>query len=303
MIALIIPMSTTAPRDWMFRLLDSQALDSQHGASFHEKGDKKMDLGLANKVVLVAASSQGIGRAVAEGFAREKARVVMCARNEAALNEAAAKIREATGAEVLALTCDLTSAESIENLVFEAGQKLGPIDVLVCNAGGPPEGGYFQLTDDDWWEGFQLNFMSMVMLARNVVPHMKANEWGRIVNIASVSARQPIEGLTVSNAVRAGVLGFAKSISQEFAPYNITVNTVLPGYTETHRLAESIKEKAEFKKKTPQELLEDIKKEIPMHRLAKPHEIANLVVFLASQAAGYVTGQAIAADGGYIKAI
>jgi 3-oxoacyl-[acyl-carrier protein] reductase len=262
-----------------------------------------MDLGLANKVVLVAASSTGIGRACAEGFAREKAKVIMCSRSEETLNEAAGKIREATGAEILALPCDLTSAESIENLVFEAGKAMGPIDVLVCNAGGPPEGGYFQLTDDDWWEGFQLNFMSMVMLARNVVPHMKANEWGRIVNIASVSARQPMEGLLVSNAVRAGVLGFAKSIATEFAPYNITVNTVLPGYTETHRLAETIKEKAEFKKTTPQEYLKNLQEQVPMGRLAKPHEIANLVVFLASQAASYVTGQAIAADGGWIKGV
>lgn len=262
-----------------------------------------MDLGLANKVVLVAASSTGIGRAVAEGFAREKAKVVMCARNEERLAEAAGKIREATGSEVLALPADLTSAESIENLVFEAGQKLGPIDVLVNNAGGPPEGGYFQLTDDDWWEGFQLNFMSMVSLCRNVVPGMKAREWGRIVNVGSVSARQPLDGLLVSNAVRAGVLGFAKSIATEFAPYNITVNTVLPGYTETQRLAETLKERAEFKKTTPQELVKGLQEQIPMQRLAKPHEIANVVLFLASQPASYLTGQAIAVDGGYIKGV
>lgn len=263
-----------------------------------------MDLGLANKVVLVAASSTGIGRAIAEAFARERAKVVMCARNEGPLTEAADKIRQAIpGAEILTLTVDLTSAESIENLVFEAQQKLGPIDILVNNAGGPPEGGYFQLTDDDWWEGFQLNFMSMVMLCRNVVPGMKARQWGRIVNVGSVAAKQPIEGMLVSTAVRSGVLGFAKSIALEFAPYNITVNTVLPGYTQTQALGESLTEKAGFKKKTPQELLKDIEESIPMGRLAKPSEIANVAVFMASERAAYMTGQAIAVDGGFAKGI
>jgi 3-oxoacyl-[acyl-carrier protein] reductase len=262
-----------------------------------------MDLGLANKVVLVAASSTGIGRAVAEAFAREKAKVVMCARDEARLQEAAGKIREAYKAEVLALPVDLTSAESIENLVFEAGKAFGQIDVLINNAGNPPEGGYFQLTDDDWWEGFQLNFMSMVMLCRNVVPGMKARQWGRIVNLASMSARQPIEGLLVSNAVRAGVLGFAKSISQEFAPYNITVNSVLPGYTETQKLAEIVNDKAGFKKISPQEVVKAWTDQIPMGRLAKPSEIASVVAFLASERASYVTGQAIAVDGGWTKGV
>ena len=262
-----------------------------------------MNLGLADKVVLVAASSTGIGRACAEMFAREKAKVVMCARNEERLAEAAGKIKEATGAEGLALPCDLTSAESIENLVFEAAKALGPIDVLVNNAGGPPEGGYFQLTDDDWWEGLQLNFMSMVSLCRNVVPSMKAREWGRIINIASVSAKQPMEGLLISNAVRAGVLGFAKSISQEFAPYGVTVNTVLPGFTETQRLAELAKDKAQFKKTTPQEIVNEWKAQIPMGRLGKAHEVAALVAFLASQPAAYITGQAIAVDGGWTKGI
>lgn len=262
-----------------------------------------MDFGLANKVVLVSASSQGIGRAIAESFARERAKVVMCARNEGPLQEAAAKIRQATNAEVLALPCDLTSAESIENLVFEAGKQMGPIEVVVNNAGGPPEGGYFQLTDDDWWEGFQLNFMSMVMMLRNVAPGMKAREWGRIINVASVSARQPIEGMLVSNAVRAGVLGFSKSVSQEFAPYGITVNTVLPGFTETQRLAELAKERAGFKKVTPQEIVKGWQDQIPMGRLGKPMETAALVTFLASQQAGYITGQAIAVDGGWTKGV
>ncbi|HEY9724331.1 MAG TPA: SDR family oxidoreductase [Oscillatoriaceae cyanobacterium] len=262
-----------------------------------------MELGLANKVVLVTASSKGIGRAIAEAFAREKARVVMCARDEAALNDAAAKIKQATGAEVLPLVCDLTSAESIENLVFEAGKQLGPIEVLVANAGGPPEGGYFQVTDDDWWEGFQLNFMSIVMLLRNVAPGMKAREWGRVIAIESTSARQPLEGMTVSNAVRAGVLGFAKSVSQEFAPYGITVNTILPGYTETNRLAQLAQEKAQFKKTTPQEVVKEWQAQVPAGRLGKPQDIAALALFLASVPAGYVTGQAIAVDGGLIKSV
>jgi 3-oxoacyl-[acyl-carrier protein] reductase len=262
-----------------------------------------MDLKLANKVVLVAASSTGIGRSIAEEFARERARVIMCARDEARLQDAAAKIRQATNAEVLAISADLTSAESIENLVFEAAKQMGPIEILVNNAGNPPEGGYFQLTDDDWWEAFQLNFMSMVSLCRNVVPGMKAREWGRIINVGSVAGRQPMEGLIASNALRAGVLGFAKSIALEFAPYKITVNTVLPGYTETAKLAEAVTERSGFKKKTPQEIIKDIQQEIPAGRLAKPHEIAALVAFLASERAGYVTGQAIAVDGGWLKGV
>lgn len=262
-----------------------------------------MDLGLAGKVVLVTASSSGIGRAVAEAYAREGAKVAMCGRREDVLAAAVAQVKQATGAEVIGLPVDLMSAEQIENLVFEVGKQLGPIEVLVNNAGGPPEGGYFQLTDDDWWEGFQLNFMSMVALLRNVVPGMKAREFGRIVNIASVSARQPIEGLLISNAVRAGVLGFAKSVATEFAPYGITVNTVLPGFTETPGLAAVVKDKAEFKKMTPQDVVKGYQEQIPMGRLAKPLEIANLAVFLGSVPAGYITGQAIAADGGLIRGV
>lgn len=262
-----------------------------------------MDLGLAGKVVLVSASSSGIGRAIAEAFAREGAKVGMCARNEEALLTAAEQIRAATGAEVFAMSCDLTSGEQIENLVFEVAKQLGPIDVLINNAGGPPEGGYFQLTDDDWWEGFQLNFMSMVAMLRNVVPGMKAREYGRIINVASTSARQPIEGLLISNAVRAGVLGFAKSVATEFAPYGITVNSVLPGFTETPGLAAVVNDKAGFKKIPPQEVVKAWQDQIPMNRLAKPVEIAGLVVFLASQQAGYVTGQSIAADGGLVRGV
>lgn len=262
-----------------------------------------MDLGLAGKVVLVSASSSGIGRAVAEAFAREGAKVAMCGRNEENLQAAVEAVKQATGAEVWGMACDLTSGEQIENLVFECGKALGPIDVLVNNAGGPPEGGYFQLTDDDWWEGFQLNFMSMVAMLRNVAPGMKAREYGRIVNIASVSARQPIEGMLISNAVRAGVLGFAKSVASEFAPYGITVNTVLPGFTETPGLAAVVQDKAGFKKITPQEVVKGWQDQIPMGRLAKPSEIASLAVFLGSAPAGYITGQAIAADGGLVRGV
>ena len=262
-----------------------------------------MDLGLKDKVVLVAASTSGIGRSVAEAFARERAKVVICGRDEARIADVVGKIKGVTGTEVVGIAVDLTSAESIENLVFEAGKQLGPIEILVNNAGHPPEGGYFQLTDDDWWEGFQLSFMSMVMLLRNVVPGMKAREWGRIINIASAGARQPMDGLLVSNALRAGVLGFSKSIAQEFAPYNITVNTVLPGYTETQRLADMASERAGFKKTTPQEIVKQWQEQVPMGRLAKPSEIASLVAFLASQPAGYITGQAVAADGGWIKSV
>jgi 3-oxoacyl-[acyl-carrier protein] reductase len=136
-----------------------------------------------------------------------------------------------------------------------------------------------------------------------VVPGMKARQWGRIVNIGSVAAKQPIEGMLVSSAVRAGVLGFAKSIATEFAPYNITVNTVLPGYTQTQALGDSLTEKSGFKKKTPQELLKEIEESIPMGRLAKPSEIANMCVFLGSERAAYVTGQAIAVDGGFAKGV
>lgn len=260
-----------------------------------------MDLGLAGKVALVAGASSGLGRAVAEQLAREGAKVIMAARRDQALADAAAKIREATKTDVVHMPCDLTSPEAVETLVFEAGQALGPIEILVTNAGWPPEGGYFQLTDDDWLEGFQANFLSTVLLCRNVVPGMKAREWGRIVMLSAAAARQPMEGELVLTTLSAGARGFGKSLSAELAGYGITVNSVLAGRTETQALGEKAKEKAGFKKSTPQDIVKAWSEEVPMGRLGKPNEIASAVAFLASSQAGYITGQGLAVDGGWTK--
>ena len=253
---------------------------------------------LQNKTAIVTGGASGFGAGIVKKFVAEGARVIVADINGAAAEALASEL----GA--LAQQVDISKSDSVKALAEKAFAEFGTLDILVNNAGvshmpAPLD----EISEADFDRVIAVNVKSVYLTAHFIVPHMKANQWGRIVNIASVSAKQPIEGLLVSNAVRSGVLGFAKSIATEFAPYNITVNTVLPGYTETHRLAEMIKEKAEFKKQTPQEMLKGMQDQIPMGRLAKPHEIASLVAFLASQPASYVTGQAIAADGGWIRGV
>jgi 3-oxoacyl-[acyl-carrier protein] reductase len=262
-----------------------------------------MDLGLKGRGVIVAASSQGIGRAAAESFAREGAQVAMCARTEEVLNEAAEAIRKATGGEVLAEPVDVTDAGQVQRFVELVGKRFGRIDVCVTNAGGPPAKNFLSLSPDEWRKAVDLNFMSVVHLAKAVIPYMQRHRWGRIVTITSVTVKQPVAELIMSNAVRAAVVGLVKSLSNEFGKDGILVNNVGPGYTATERLEELAGVRALAAGSSPEQIYQSWAQEIPARRLGTPQEIADLIVWLSSERASYITGQTILADGGLYRGL
>jgi 3-oxoacyl-[acyl-carrier protein] reductase len=262
-----------------------------------------MDLGLKGRGVIVAASSQGIGRAAAESFAREGAQVAMCARTEKVLNEAAEAIRKTTAAEVLAEPVDVTDAVQVQRFVELVVKRFGRIDVCVANAGGPPAKNFLSLSPDEWRKAVDLNFMSVVHLAKAVIPHMQRHRWGRIVTITSVTVKQPVAELIMSNAVRAAVVGLVKSLSNEFGKDGILVNNVGPGYTATERLEELAGVRALAAGSSPEQIYQSWAQEIPARRLGTPQEIADLIVWLSSERASYITGQTILADGGLYRGL
>ncbi|MBI4469496.1 MAG: SDR family oxidoreductase [Acidobacteria bacterium] len=260
-----------------------------------------MDLGLHGKVAIVAGASRGLGKATALALAREGARVAICAREQDRLDSASNEIARIAGAEVLAVPCDVTSEVDVTGLIQVVLERWARINILVNNAGGPPAGLFDELTMTQWRSALELNLLSTVRLCRGVVPHMRHQQWGRIVNITSVSARQPVPGLMLSNAGRAGVLGFAKTLSNELAVDHITVNSVCPGYTRTDRLAELAQATAERESMDEDAVFRAWKEAIPMKRLGEPDELAALITFLCSIQAGYITGCAIPVDGGLIQ--
>jgi 3-oxoacyl-[acyl-carrier protein] reductase len=262
-----------------------------------------MDLGLKNRVALVAAASSGLGKAIAFELSREGAKVVICARNKEKLFKARDEIAAGTGAQVKAFTADVTKRAEVRSLVKQAVEAFGTVDILVANAGGPPSGMAEDFTVDDYQKALELNLLSTVNLCYEVIALMKKQRWGRIILMTSVSAKQPIENLILSNTSRAGVLGFSKSLSSQLAAYGITVNSVLPGYTRTERIEELARSFAESGKGTVHDYYKNIEKSIPAGRLASPEEIANAVAFIASERASYITGVALQVDGGYIKSI
>ncbi len=262
-----------------------------------------MELGLKGKVALVTASSKGLGKAVAFGLAREGAKTVICARGEETLRKTAEEIQKATGAEVLALVADLTKYEDIKKLVTETIKKFGRIDILFTNAGGPPPGKFMEFSDEDWQNAFELNLLSVVRLCREVIPHMKQQGGGRIIHSTSVSVKQPLENLVLSNSLRLGVVGLSKTLANELAPYNILVNVVCPGATATERLENIVNAQAKREGITEEEAKRSWTASIPLGRLGAPEEFANLVVFLASEKASNITGTAVQVDGGFIKGI
>ena len=262
-----------------------------------------MDLGLRGKVALVAGASQGMGRATALGFAREGAKVSMCARGEAALNEAAAMIRKETGAEVLAMAADMTKAEDIQRFVNKTAEQFGRLDVIVNNAGGPPPGEFMKFTDEDWQNAFRLSFMSTMRMTREAVPHMRKAGGGRVVNITSYSVKEPIAGLVLSNAIRSAVIGLAKTLSRELGRDNILINNVCPGRIDTERAQKLNKARAERLNRTVEEINKEMAAEVPVGRYGTAEEVAEVVVFLGSARASYVTGTTIQIDGGLVRGI
>jgi 3-oxoacyl-[acyl-carrier protein] reductase len=262
-----------------------------------------MDLGLKDRVALVAASSKGLGKACAQELAREGARVVICARDPEHLAAAAGEIASATGADVLPVEADLTDHAQVRNLVAQTLDLFGRIDVLVTNNGGPPAGHFDGFDDEAWLQAHQLTLMSAVRLIREVLPAMRAQKWGRIVNITSVSVKQPIDNLLLSNVYRPGVVGLAKTLSAQVAADGITINNVAPGYTRTDRVLDLARARAAGGEQTVEEVLTGTAADVPLGRMGQPDELAALVAFLASERAGYITGATIQVDGGYVRSL
>lgn len=252
-----------------------------------------MDLGLNGKIALVTGASKGIGLAAAQALAAEGARVALVARSGDALDEAVRGI-ESAGGEALAVVGDVGRADEVERVVAEVRRRLGDPQVLVANAGGPRAGTPSGLDEQAWADAVQLTLMSTVRLVQATLPAMRRGRWGRIVTITSLSVREPLLNLTLSNALRAGVTGYIKTLSQEVAAEGITANNVAPGYTATARLAELFADAA-----AERALVETI----PAKRLGTPEEIAAAVAFLASEPAAYVTGQTLLVDGGIVKSL
>ncbi len=262
-----------------------------------------MELGLRDRVAIVAASSQGLGKAVALGLAREGAKVALCARTQSTLESAAAEIRREVGAEVMTRALDVTVYENVRGFVADTVARFGRLDICVANAGGPPTKSFAETTVEDWQCAANLNLMSTVYFAKEALPIMQQRRWGRFIAITSVTVKQPVEGLILSNAVRSGVSGLIKTLANEYGPYNILVNNVCPGYTATARLI-SLSERLAQKEGVPREEIEGRwARQAPLCRVGQPEEFANLVVFLASERASYITGVSIAVDGGLVKGL
>ena len=262
-----------------------------------------MDLGLKNRVALVAASSQGLGLATAEAFAAEGCRLAMCARNQQTLEAAAEKIKKQYNTEVIAEAFDVADSAAVAKFVGTVAAKFGSVDICVTNAGGPPAKGFLAATLDDWQRAIDLNFLSTIYFAREVIPHMQRQHWGRIITITSITTKQPVADLVLSNAVRAAVVGLVKSLANEFGKDGILVNNVGPGFTATDRLKELAKARSSTTGKTEQEILDSWAADAPLKRLGDPRELADTIVWLASDRASYVTGQTVLVDGGMYKGL
>jgi len=262
-----------------------------------------MDFGLNGRVALVAAASKGIGFAAARELAREGARVFLCSRDAERARAAALKITEETGTECVGVRADVTTDEDARAFVEQARERAGRVDILVTNAGGPPSATFESADLEMYRRAFELNALSAIRLAQLVVPAMREARWGRIVNVTSISVKQPIEGLLLSNTVRAGLTGWAKTLSTEVAADNVTVNNVAPGYTLTERQDELAAARAGTSGRTKEEMIETWAAQVPMRRLAAAEEIAAAIVFLASERAAYITGVTLQVDGGWVRGL
>ena len=256
-----------------------------------------MDLGIRGKAALVTAASKGMGKSTAMGLAAEGCRVLMCSRTEADIKAAAEEVRAKTGAEVIATAADVTKKEDVDRLLAMAEQSFGGVDILVANAGGPPRGNLEEMTDEQWYGAFDTTVLFVVRLIRGVLPSMKRKKWGRILTIQSVSVKQPVPGLLLSNAVRPGSAGMVKTLSEELGKHNITINVVCPGKIMTDRFMGGLKQSGLSK----DEYLARGALDVPLGRIGTPDEFANVMVFLASERASYVTGVALQVDGGLIR--
>ena len=262
-----------------------------------------MDLGLSGRVAIVAAASKGLGRAVAEELACEGAHVAICARTPITLAEAAANIQKSTGREVFHQALDVTDSAAVTSFVAAVEARFGRLDICVTNSGGPPSNSFKNTKPEDWRSAVEQLLMSAIFFARETLPRMQKNKWGRLITITSSAVKQPVDGLLLSNSVRAAVTGLARTLANEYAADGITVNNVCPGYTRTARLdglASTISARTGAK---PEEVFASWEREIPAKRLGTPQEFAAVVAFLASERASYVTGASIAVDGGLVRSL
>jgi 3-oxoacyl-[acyl-carrier protein] reductase len=262
-----------------------------------------MDLGLKGRVAIVCAASQGLGKAAAAGFIHEGAHVVICARSRRALDATARELRTVGSGRVVAVVADLTRPRSISSLVRKTLREFGRIDILVTNAGGPPVAAFSTLDDEQWEKGIALNLMSTIRCIRAVLPHMQKRKWGRIINITSLSAKQPIPDLVISSTVRPGILGLSRVLATQHAHEGILINSVAPGYFMTARQKEISTKRAAEKNLTADQYLDRATADIPMRRYGDPEELANVIVFLGSERASYVTGATLSVDGGISKGL
>jgi 3-oxoacyl-[acyl-carrier protein] reductase len=262
-----------------------------------------MDLGLTGRVAIVAAASKGLGRAVAEELTHEGARVAICARTAGTLAQTAMDIQKCSGREIFHQALDVTDSSAVGAFVSAVEARFGHIDICVTNSGGPPSNPFKNTKPEDWRSAVDQLLMSTIFFARETLPRMQKNKWGRLITITSSAVKQPVDGLLLSNSIRAAVTGLARTLANEYAADGITVNNVCPGYTRTARLdglAATISARTGAK---PEEVFAAWEREIPARRLGTPREFAAVVAFLPSERASYLTGTSIAVDGGLVRSL
>ncbi len=262
-----------------------------------------MELGLSGKIAIVCGASQGLGFAAALELAREGCTVIICSRNKDRIELAAQRIEQTTGRAAHPFVVDLGSTEQIQHFARQALEQFSTIHILVNNTGGPPAGYFMDFTESDWRGAFQNTLMSAITLTQQILPAMQQHRWGRIINLQSIAVKGPIDDLLLSNSIRMAVVGWAKTLANQYARYNITINTIATGYTLTERLLNLARAIAQKENCTPEQVLDRFKAKIPAGRLAKPEEVAALVTFLASERAAYITGTTIPIDGGVVQSM
>lgn len=262
-----------------------------------------MELGIKGKAALVTAASRGLGFAVADMLSKEGVNVAICGRSKERIEAAAEVLRKNASGKISSFEADVTDYAAVHEMVSQAKKTFGSIDILICNAGGPPPGMHHDFTIDDYRAALELNLLSTINLCYEALPHMKEKRWGRIVAITSVAAKQPLDNLILSNTARAGVLGFMKTLSNQVASLGITANCVCPGYTKTERVEELARKFASDGKGSEDDFYDKLIETIPAGRVGTPEEFAQTVAFLVSEGAGYINGVALQIDGGFYRGL
>ena len=257
-----------------------------------------MELSIKGKNAIVCASSQGLGKSAAIDLAKEGVNLALCSRSKEKVDAVKEEISKISDVKVVSIEADLNSSKDIKQFYKIAHKELGSINILINNNGGPPPSTFEELSDEDWQKAFNATMMSAIRLSKLVLPNMKENKWGRIINISSISVKTPVNGLFLSNSLRMGVLGWAKALSDEVAPHGVTVNTVCPGTTKTERIEEILNAQSKSSGKDKKEIEKNLAASIPMQRIGKAEDLSALITFLSSEKAEYMTGLAVQVDGG-----